>query len=587
MDKCTNQTTAMRGVKVRKNMMVIILIWILLVMLTNLVVAQDSLPESVIWDCNLTSCNGCCKEYDSNSYGVEEYGECTCYCDDGYELDDMGENCVPQCPEHSHLVADDCECDDGYELDDMGENCVPQCPEHSHLVGDDCECDDGYELDDMGENCVSPGNDEDVPENHPPNALFSIKLKSPKNLIVNSTSSDPDGDTLTYSWYIDGEYNSEIGNSPHWTWENPESGEYNIKLIVEDGKGGSDEYSTEINVENIVHENHPPVASFNIMPQNPKTGDTIVGTSTSSDPDGDRLTHSWYFGSRYDSKIGNSTGWTLENLAFGKHTITLMVDDGKGGNDRYSMEINVAADVPENRPPNASFSITLENPKTNDVLVGTSTSSDPDGDTLTYSWYFDGEYDSNTGNSSYWTLENPKAGEHTIRLVVKDGKGGSDEYSLEINVETGDIENHPPSASFFITPENPKPEDTLVGTSTSSDPGGDTLTYSWYFDGKYDSNTGNSSDWTLENPEAGEHTIKLVVEDDKGGKDEQSIKINVGQTHCSEYSIATSRDALAALQMSVGKIETDLCYDVTGDGKVRSDDARDILKKAVKKFNKN
>ncbi|NMB77493.1 MAG: hypothetical protein GYA23_00165 [Methanomicrobiales archaeon] len=43
----------------------------------------------------------------------------------------------------------------------------------------------------------------------------------------------------------------------------------------------------------------------------------------------------------------------------------------------------------------------------------------------------------------------------------------------------------------------------------------------------------------------------------------------------------TSRDALAALQMAVGKIPVDTNYDVTKDGSVNSADARAILKKAV------
>jgi hypothetical protein len=43
----------------------------------------------------------------------------------------------------------------------------------------------------------------------------------------------------------------------------------------------------------------------------------------------------------------------------------------------------------------------------------------------------------------------------------------------------------------------------------------------------------------------------------------------------------TSRDALAALQMAVGKIPTDTKYDVTKDGSVNSADARAILKIAV------
>ena len=52
---------------------------------------------------------------------------------------------------------------------------------------------------------------------------------------------------------------------------------------------------------------------------------------------------------------------------------------------------------------------------------------------------------------------------------------------------------------------------------------------------------------------------------------------------CDGDGLVTSKDALAALQMSVDKIKDDLCYDVTGDGKVNSADAREILKKAVKK----
>ena len=89
------------------------------------------------------------------------------------------------------------------------------------------------------------------------------------------------------------------------------------------------------------------------------------------------------------------------------------------------------------------------------------------------------------------------------------------------------VANNPPTALFSIIPAKPKIGDTIVGVSMASDPDGDTLTYSWYVDGEYDSNTGNSPDWEWENPEAGEHTIKLVVEDGKGGRDEYSMKIKV------------------------------------------------------------
>ena len=89
---------------------------------------------------------------------------------------------------------------------------------------------------------------EPIDGNNPPTASFSIMPENPEvgdYIAVASTSSDPDGDTLTYSWYLDG---TEIGNFPDWEWENPQAGEYNIKLVVDDGKGGSDECSRKMKV---------------------------------------------------------------------------------------------------------------------------------------------------------------------------------------------------------------------------------------------------------------------------------------------------------------------------------------------------
>ncbi len=54
--------------------------------------------------------------------------------------------------------------------------------------------------------------------------------------------------------------------------------------------------------------------------------------------------------------------------------------------------------------------------------------SDPDGDPFTYTWYVNGDKAGATKSSVYWN--DPPAGQHTVRVVVSDGRGGMAEDSV-------------------------------------------------------------------------------------------------------------------------------------------------------------
>jgi len=85
--------------------------------------------------------------------------------------------------------------------------------------------------------------------NEPPIADFAIAPEDPTaedSVLITSLSTDLDGDPLTYSWYVDGEYYAQASNSDSIVLENLEPGKYDIKLIVEDGWGGQDEYSATV-----------------------------------------------------------------------------------------------------------------------------------------------------------------------------------------------------------------------------------------------------------------------------------------------------------------------------------------------------
>ena len=85
-----------------------------------------------------------------------------------------------------------------------------------------------------------------------------------------------------------------------------------------------------------------------------------------------------------------------------------------------------------NEHPIADFAIAPEEPTTEDIVLITSLSTDPDGDPLTYSWYVDGEYYAQASNSDGIVLENLKPGKYDIKLIVEDGWGGQGELSATV-----------------------------------------------------------------------------------------------------------------------------------------------------------
>jgi len=97
------------------------------------------------------------------------------------------------------------------------------------------------------------------------------------------------------------------------------------------------------------------------------------------------------------------------------------------------------------------------------------------------------------------------------------------------SIPGGDIGGGP-IARFTSLPIIPASGDPVVVTSISSDPEGRALKHAWYVDGKYRADIGNVSSWEWTGAEDGEHTVKLIVEDASGRKNEYSKKITVGKS---------------------------------------------------------
>jgi len=259
--------------------------------------------------------------------------------------------------------------------------------------------------------------------------------------------------------------------------------------------------------------NRPPVIS--ITPRRIAEGEvlTIDLTANSSDPDNDRLSYTRLSGP--GTVQGSVYTLRTDFNSAGNYTVIIRADDGKGGRTSGSFALEVR-DV--NRPPLLELSdITVPEGSTYSINL-TEVSSDPDGDTLTYSII---QGIGRIENNNYIVEPDYDSyGFYTVVIRASDGKGG--QVSSTFDLLVADTNRAP---LFTI------PDQTTMSTRTlrldlrelSSDPDGDYLRYELvYGPGLL---TGSIYSFTPE--ELGTSTLMLKASDLKGGETTTTFTITV------------------------------------------------------------
>ena len=248
---------------------------------------------------------------------------------------------------------------------------------------------------------------------------------APLTVTFTSTATDADNDSLTLTWdFGDG----QVGSGSPVTHEYVNVGTYSPALTVSDGLA-EDTSSTSISVTP-PGTNQGPIASFTAEPVSGIEPLSVTFTDTSTDPDGDPLTASWDFG---DGTTGSGSPSTHEYTQNGTYYPILTVSDG----DLTGTSLAIIS-VYQNQPPVASFTPDKTQVKVPGTVTFTNTSTDPDGQTLTYAWDFgDGESSTETSPDHTFVQE----GFYVVRLTATDTSGASVETSLLITAE----QNKPPT----------------------------------------------------------------------------------------------------------------------------------------------
>jgi hypothetical protein len=151
-----------------------------------------------------------------------------------------------------------------------------------------------------------------------------VNAREGERFVLALEATDLDGNLMVWSddssLFTIGSTNGSIAFTPIQS----DVGTHHVTVTVSDGHQGQASASFDIVVANV---NDPPVIG-NVAPLSGtayKQGEAVSFLASATDKDGDRLTFIWKEGSR---ELGRGSPFTTSSLKPGKHTVTLVVDDG-------------------------------------------------------------------------------------------------------------------------------------------------------------------------------------------------------------------------------------------------------------------
>lgn len=275
------------------------------------------------------------------------------------------------------------------------------------------------------------------------------------------------------------------------------SGDYAIVGAVEDDDKG--DHSGSAYIFTIPSTNSLPVANAGtdqtVEATGPGGAEVTLDGSGSSDPDNESLTYSW------DGPFGAASGvMTNVTIPLGTHIITLTADDGNGGSstDTVTIEVGDTTAPVVSAPPNITIPATGPTTPVDLEADGNATATDEVGVTS-------GPTPDNTGPFAL--------GVHVVNWTASDAAGNMGSAPQTVSITPA---NSLPIANAgmdqILEPTGPAGTQVTLDGSLSSDPDGDTLTFSW--DAPFGTAFGAMPDVTIP---LGTHEITLTVDDGNGG----------------------------------------------------------------------
>ena len=301
-----------------------------------------------------------------------------------------------------------------------------------------------------------------------------------------SGETDNDGDTLAfeYRWYLNGALQDGLDDLTIVPSIATRAGDvWEVEVRAHDGEGHSPWVrSNAISVTGDTSNNAPTVDSITISPLNPKTLDTLVASSTSSDADMDSIVDTQYrwWKNGVTTSISSSTLDSTMTTKGDIWTVEVRVNDGTEWSlwtESSSLEILNTA------PTLDSATMSKNEAATDENVTVMATMSDVDGDqtTMSITWYRDGAIQLEFNNQATLPSSATNKGESWTAVVQANDGETTSSQSETLSLL---IINSEPLISIAL--ENVTSQDDLVLQTSISDIDNDSTevsTITWFRNG--------------------------------------------------------------------------------------------------------
>ena len=322
-----------------------------------------------------------------------------------------------------------------------------------------------------------------VRANQPPTVVLGsipTEVRGGQTLsLVVTFFTDPEGDTLTFAWTNDGGGTFQDAGALHARWIAPDATDADqtvmLTLTATDDGAGARSASATVTVTVLAQSQF--VVTITADPKTVNGGGTVMLSSTVTGAVG-TVTYAWSGGGTFSSTSIPDPVWTAPPATSGAHFVNfslLAIDDVTNAID------NVRITVRGNQAPEVSASAAPASVAGGGAVTLDGTSTDPEGDTLTYAWTSDGggSFADASALDTTWTAPDATDAAQTIMLTLMatdDGAGTrSASHTVTVTVEAQD--NTAPAfttTADFSTNENEAIAFTVTATD---DDDGDEVSY--------------------------------------------------------------------------------------------------------------